>query len=198
MRKLQIIRATPTPAELKELYRQEKDSRLKERYLALCLMHEVANAGKIATFLGRDKKTILSWIKAFNAGGVKGLQLAVLPGRQSRLSPAQLQAVKAAVCKNPRELGYEFSMWDGKSVAYHLQQEFGVRLGVRAVQKMLHKLGFTLQRPKHRYAKANPKAQAQFQEELKKRWQLSVKTMCSCSKMSVASNMPLPSPAAGP
>jgi putative transposase len=188
MRKLQITCLSPPPAELKALYRQEKDARLKERYQALYLMHEMANAGQVAALLSRDKKTILSWIKAFNAHGIEGLKRAVPPGKASQLTPTQLQELKEAICKNPRELGYEFSTWDGKSVAHHIQQQFGVQLGARAVQKILHKLGFTLQRPKHHYAKANPKAQAQFQDTLKKRWLPAGKTMCSCLETSAASN----------
>ena len=162
MRKLKITRNSPNRDELKELFRNEKDARLKERYHALYLMHEFKNAQKVANLLGRDKTTILSWIKAFNQQGFQGLERKAPPGRKPRLSPEQMEELKADVLNNPRELGHEFSNWDGKSIAFHVLSKFNVKLGVRAVQKLLHKLGFSLQRPRHKLKKADLKAQEEF------------------------------------
>lgn len=186
MRKLLITRTSPTQDEVKETYRTEKDARRKERYHAIYLMHEFKSAGKIATLLGRDKSTILSWIKAFNQEGLHGLGRKSPPGRKSRLSKAQMEELKRDILTNPRELGYEFSNWEGKSIAFYVHKKFGVQLGVRAVQKLLHKLGFSLQRPRHKLKKANPAAQAEFRDHLKKKWQLSDQLTSFYSKMNVA------------
>ncbi len=70
----------------------------------------------------------------------------------------------------PRELNYEFSNWEGKSVAEHIHIKFGVVLTVRTVQKLLHALGFTLQRPKYKFPKADPEKQEEFIRDFKKNW----------------------------
>jgi len=197
MQELRIIRLVPPPEELQELYRQEKDSRLKERYHAIYLMHLFANAKKVAQLLGRDKSTILSWIKAFNEIGLEGLTRESPPGKKSRLSSAQQEDLKKDLVKNPRELGYEFSNWDGKTIGSHIHQKFGVQLGVRAVQKLLHKLGFSLQRPKPQVLKANPTAQQTFQDQLKKKWLPLGQRISSSTPMNVASNMRLRSRGVG-
>ncbi|MFX1298214.1 MAG: IS630 family transposase [Promethearchaeota archaeon] len=169
MRKLQITRKSPTKDKLKELYRNEKDIRLKERYHAIYLMHEFENACEVANLLGREKTTILTWIKAFNQHGLEGLLRRSPPGRNSRLSKEQMEKLKGGILKNPCELNYNFSNWEGKSIAFHILKKFGVQLGVRAVQKLLHKLGFSLQRPRHKLKKADPKAQEEFRHQLKKK-----------------------------
>ena len=170
MKSLQITRNSPSKDELKELYRNENDGRMKERYHAIYLMHVFKSAKKVAKIVLRSKKTVINWIKAFNEGGIEGLARDSPPGKQSRLSKEQMDDLKKDVLKNPRELGYDFSNWEGKSVEHHILEKFGVKLGVRAVQKLLHKLGFSLQRPKYKLAKADPEAQKEFRQKLKKKW----------------------------
>ena len=58
---------------------------------------------------------------------------------------------------HPRELRYEISNWEGKSVVHNIKQKFYVELSVLQAQSFLHELGFTLQRPKYKFPKADPK-----------------------------------------
>lgn len=170
MKALQITRASPTKDELKELYRNENDGRMKERYHAIYLMYVLKNANKVSKLLLRSKKTILNWISAFNEAGIEGLIRDSPPGRKFYLTNEQMEELKHDIIKNPRELGYEFSNWEGKSLAYHILKKFDVKLGVRAVQKLLHRLGFSLQRPRYKLSRADPEAQKIFKQELKKKW----------------------------
>jgi len=71
---------------------------------------------------------------------------------------------------HPREQGYEFSNWEGKSVAEHVHIKFGVSFSVRAAQKLLHVLGFSLQRPRYKFPKADPEKQEEFVNSFKKSW----------------------------
>lgn len=57
--------------------------------------------------------------------------------RISRLSENQKEELKVDVLMLPRGLGYEFSNWEGKSVANHIEKKFDVNLSVRQVQ-ILH------------------------------------------------------------
>ena len=92
------------------------------------------------------------------------------PGRPSRLSKDQKEDLKLDITTHPRELGYEFSNWEGKSVTEHIHVKFGVFLTVRAAQKLLHALDFSLQRPKYKFPKADPEKQEEFVKEFKKNW----------------------------
>ncbi|MHA1275203.1 MAG: helix-turn-helix domain-containing protein [Promethearchaeota archaeon] len=168
MKKLQIIRKEPNYEELLRLYRREKDARLKERYHALILMYEYKNCTKVANIIKKSRVTIQSWVNAFNKYGLEGIKPKSPPGRPSRLSEEQKEELKKDILTHPRELGYEFSNWEGKSVSEHIKNKFGVILKVRRCQYLLHQLGFTLQRPRYAFPKANKEEQEQFIREFKK------------------------------
>lgn len=176
MEKLQITRSSPDHDELVELYKKEKNSKLKERYHALFLMHEFANCTIVAELIKKSRRTIQTWVKVFNEGGLETIAPNSPPGRPSSLSEEQKESLKADVVTHPRELGYEFSNWEGKSVAHHIKQKFSVELSVRQAQRLLHEIGFTLQRPRYAFPKADPEKQKEFLHDFKKVWTLSEKT----------------------
>ncbi len=170
MEKLQITRSSPDHDELVELYKKEKNSKLKERYHALFLMHEFINCTTVAELIKKSRRTIQTWVKIFNESGLEAIAPNSPPGRPSRLSQDQKEELKLDIMMHPRELNYEFSNWEGKSVAEHIHIKFGVVLTVRAVQKLLHALGFSLQRPKYKFPKADPEKQEEFVNSFKKNW----------------------------
>ena len=81
------------------------------------------------------------------------------------------------VLTHPRDLGYEFSNWEAKSVAFHLSEKFDVEMGARQAHRLLHELGFTLQRPRYRFKKADLKQQEEFVQKFQKKWVLSTPAM---------------------
>lgn len=176
MEKLQIMRSSPNYEELVELYKKEKCVKLKERYHALLLMHEFKNCTRVAELLKKSRRTIQLWVNAFNEGGLEAIAPSSPPGRPSRLSESQMEELKADILTHPRELGHEFSNWEGKSVVHHIKKKFGVNLSVRQTQRLLHKLGFTLQRPRYKFPKADPKKRKEFLKDFKKSWILLEKT----------------------
>jgi transposase len=169
MKAIQITRTIPTADELWDLYRNEKDGRMKERYHSIALMHDLKSAPKVAKVLGRVRNTVWEWVTAFNESGADGLRYVKSPGARSRLTDDEKEQLKANVLAGPRALGYNFPIWDGKNLSHHIKKAFDVELGVRAVQKLLKKMGFTRQKPDVVYAKANLDAQVQFKLDLKKR-----------------------------
>jgi len=170
MEKLQITRSSPDHDELVELYKKEKNSKLKERYHALFLMHEFINCTTVAELIKKSRRTIQTWVKIFNESGLEAIAPNSPPGRPSRLSQDQKEELKLDIMTHPRELNYEFSNWEGKSVAEHIHIKFDVVLTVRAAQKLLHALGFSLQRPKYKFPKADPEKQEEFVNSFKKNW----------------------------
>jgi transposase len=177
MKKLSITRKTPDHDELVELYKAEKNYRLKERYHALTLMHELKSCYKVAKIMKRLDVTIQSWVKSFNTGGLPALAPNISPGRPSRLSVEQKEELKKDVLTHPRELGYDFSNWEGKHVSEHVKNKFGVLLKVRQCQYLLYELGFTLQRPRYAFPKAIRDDQERFVQEFKKSSTISTQTI---------------------
>lgn len=197
MKRLKITRTTPNPDELRILYDKEKDARMKVRILAILLVYEHGSARAVARILHKSHQILANWVHAFNGGGIEGLKRKSPPGSNRRLTPEQQEILREDVLKNPRELGYDFSTWDGKSVAFHVKTKFNVILGVRAAQKNLHAIGLVLLRPKTRPSQADPIAQAQFKQDLKKKWQLLESTKSFSSRTNARSSMRQQQPVAG-
>ena len=111
--------------------RMKRTSKLKERYHALLLMYELQNCTTVAELVKKSRKTIQLWVNAFNEEGLEAIVPNTPPGRPSRLSEDQKEELKTDVLTHPRELGYDFSNWEGKSVSEHIKTKFGVLLKVR-------------------------------------------------------------------
>ena len=170
---------------------------MKVRLLAILLVHEHGSARAVARILHKSHQILANWVHAFNDGGIEGLKRKSPPGTKRRLTPEQQDILREDILKNPRELGYDFSTWDGKSVAFHVKMKFNVILGVRAAQKNLHALGLVLLRPKTRPSQADPVAQEQCKEDIKKKWQLLETTKSFSSRTNARSSMRLQRPVAG-
>ena len=170
MKKLQITRSSPDYKKLVELYKNEKNAKLKVRYHALVLMHEFQNCTTVAELVKKSRTTIQSWVKTFNEEGIQAIVPNTPPGRPSRLLEDQKEKLKKDILTHPRQLGYEFSNWEGKNVSEHIKNKFGVLLKVRQCQYLLHELGFTLQRPRYKFPKAYLEKQKEFIQDFKKKW----------------------------
>jgi len=168
MKPIEITRTDCTADEMWALYKKEYDGRMKERYQAIAIMLEGRNAREAADALHLSRNTTWEWATAYNDVGVDGLKRKSPPGRKSRLTDDEKELLKVDILRNPRELGYDFSVWDGKNVSHHIEQRFGKHIGVRGVQKMLRQMGFSLQRPEFKAAKADPVKQEKFKVKLKK------------------------------
>jgi len=169
MKTTKITREDYTADEMWTLYKKERDGRMKERYHAVALMLEGKSPPEVARELHVSRNTIWEWAKAYNEKGLDGIQRKSPPGKKSCLTRMQKEELKKDLLKSPREFGYEFAIWNGKNISIHIKKKFNANLGHRGVQKMLKKEGYSRQKPRISYAKADPVVQEQFKVDLKKR-----------------------------
>jgi len=169
MKPTKITRADHAPDEIWAIYKKERDGRMKERYHAIAMMLDGKNAREVADALHLSRNTTWEWAVAYNSLGIEGLKRESPPGRTPRLTSEERELLKVDIQKNPREFGYDFSNWDGKSISHHIERRFNKHVGVRRVQVMLKQMGFTRQRPSMRFAKADPAKQQEFRDGMKKK-----------------------------
>jgi transposase len=109
--------------------------------------------------LGVVRGSINRWLRWYNAMGVEGLRTGKPPGRQRRLTQDQRDQLIAMIDAGPPALGFSTGMWTGPMVAALIEREFGVRYHHNYVPGLLHQLGFSVQRPRKRLARADAEAQ---------------------------------------
>lgn len=164
MRKLVISDAEVMHLAIQQEIARSEESRYDHRLHGVLLVSQGLSCHQVAEWFGQDPRTVARWIHRFETRGFAGLQEGERAGRPPRLTPRQVVAVDRALRQPPRSLGYTQTLWDGKLLAHHVAQRYGVPLGVRQCQRLFHHLGFRRRKPRPVIAQADPAAQAAFKK----------------------------------
>lgn len=142
--------------------------------LIILMSHSKDTIAGIAGRLGCGTDTVTRVRRLYRQGGVEALKPIKPPGRPGRATPAFLRQMRQAVQTNPLTLGYGFSTWSVARLAEHLAKVTGIRFSEDQLSRLLHREGFSVQRPKHtmkgkRDEAAYAKAKAELMGMKKKR-----------------------------
>jgi len=125
--------------------------------------------GESVTLIANDydvvRGTVNRWLQWYEADGVSGLQTGKPPGAPPKLNDTQRQQVIELVEDGPIAAGYNSGVWTGPMIGDLIEKQFGVCYHKHNVPRLLHELGFSLQRPRKRLAKADLKAQETWVRE---------------------------------
>jgi transposase len=95
-------------------------------------------------------RTIQDWIKKVAEQGMDGLHEKKRMGRPTRLSVAQKEILRNELSLSPRDMdeAYQQTGWEGKLLSDYIFKKWNITLEARQCQRLLHELGYTLQRPR--------------------------------------------------
>jgi transposase len=120
------------------------------RNATIILMSSVGRSkSQIAEILGCSTATVDNIRAVYRRRGISGLTPSSPPGRISRATPEYLAAIRKAVLTPPQDLGFGFSVWSVNRLRQYLKQETGIELSDDQFRRILHREGFSFQRPKH-------------------------------------------------
>ncbi len=100
------------------------------------------------------------WLQWYEAAGVEGLLTETAPGAAPKLKDEQRLELATLVEAGPQAAGYTSGVWTGPMIGDLIEQRFGVRYHNHHVPRLLNELGFSVQRPRKRLARADAEAQA--------------------------------------
>lgn len=148
-----------TAAKLVSLMKEaEADGvyRVARRLNAVLLNSDGLTSGDIASTLRVARSRVSEWLRAYEGSGVDGLLEGQRPGRPSLLTPEKLTALADIIDSGPVAYGFLSGVWTSVMIARVIRDEFAVTYHPGHVRKLLHQLGFSVQRPKRVLAKADP------------------------------------------
>jgi transposase len=120
-----MYRITLTDGQREELQRRTRQPGLAPSTRDRLEMVRLSDAGwsipRIAHHLGAHEQTVRSWIKAFLTGSFDALPNKPRGGKQSALTPAMLEAVRAEIAPGQRT-------WDAGQLADWVAEHHGVRM----------------------------------------------------------------------
>jgi transposase len=116
--------------------------------------------------LGISRGVIYEWLARYRAGGWDALKAKPIPGRPRRLTGRMLKWVYNTVTmKNPRQLQFAFALWTRAMIASLIERQYGIKLSVTSVGRLLAQLGLTCQRPLFKAYEQNPALVEQWLRE---------------------------------
>ena len=149
--------------KLQQLYAVEKNIKAKLRLLAAIRRKKGGSIDDIARAIEKPRKTIHGWLHRFEERGLQGSYDKKQPGRTPLLTPSQLKKLRRELLKGPPHI--PSGMWEMRQVRDHIQKKYGVSYKRHNIFRLLNALGFSVQKPRPRHFKSDPRAQEQFKKK---------------------------------
>jgi transposase len=102
--------------------------------------------------------SINRWLQWYQAMGAEGLRDAERPGPTPRLSEAQKAELATIIEAGPQAAGFTSGMWTGPMIGDLIRRRYGVRYHNHHIPRLLGWMGFSVQRPRKRLARADAEA----------------------------------------
>ena len=168
MKPITLTRHEFSSSDLLGLARKERRPWIRRRIQALSAVKAGALSREaVARKFGTDSDQVRLWIKRYNAGGLQGLADRPGKGARRRLTPKQEKSLKKSLQKSPKIAGIETNLWTGRALQEYLKKRRWFSCSIPETYVILHRLGFTLQRPGRTPLEADPKAEKRFLKELR-------------------------------
>ena len=152
-----------------KLYYRNQQQYIRHRLSAIRLLHQGSSRLEVCEQVGCSYDTLTSWLRKYLQGGLKALASPIEHQKLSRLTSEQQQQLKAIILTQlPTDYGIERQMWTGAIISKVIAQRFKVQLKDSRIYELLHELGLSYQRAHRDYANANPKAQKEWVDTVKK------------------------------
>ena len=116
----------------------------------------------IAQRLGVSAAAVGQWAKQLADGGLRALRRRIAPGRPARLTDAQRLVLEQALARGAVAAGFPSDRWTMSRVRQLITRECGVCYHVKYINRLLRRLGWSLQQPLARAAERD--------EELIRAW----------------------------
>jgi transposase len=133
------------------------------RKIAARLFERGMSLTEVAAVVGSSVSSAHRWRKAWKHGGK--LWSKPHPGRVPKLSAHQQTELVAALTRCTRCWGYASDGWTGPLVRDMIQRLFGVEFHPEYVPRLLHRLGWSPQKPEQRARERNEAGIARWRRE---------------------------------
>ena len=159
------------PSTYQRLIRLSKEAerdgayRVSKRLQAVVLNSQGRSSGDLAAILQASRSKVSEWLARYQTHGVEGLLEGQRCGRPPQLGTSQRQSLQDILDSGPVAYGLDTGIWTSPMIAWVIGQEFRVHYHPGHVRKLLHELGFSMQRPRRVLAKADPGLQDRWHRQ---------------------------------
>jgi transposase len=145
---------------LEELSTASDDARTLRRAQALLWLAEGESVEEVAERLRVSRQSIYNWVARFQAPVPFTLRQrladGVRNGRPRTVHGIIDPLIAAVIEEDPRELGYQATVWTAGLLQHYLQAEYQLTVGRRSVGAAIARLRLRWKRPRHHLARRSP------------------------------------------
>ncbi len=120
------------------------------RRRALALLEEGLTLNEVGRRLACAASSVMRWRDAFRRQGQRALKVRSSPGRPPKLTSRERDRLVRLLIEGPLAHGWRTDLWTTPRVAKVIRKHFNVRYHPDHVGRLLHKLGWTPQKPESR------------------------------------------------
>lgn len=137
------------------------------RHRALRLLDHGRSLHEVARLLECAPSSVMRWRDARDAGGDEALRVRKAPGRPLKLRQRDRRRLVKHLLRGPGAHGYATDLWTASRIARVILREFQVRYHPNHIGRLMHALGWSVQKPERRALERNEERIADWK---KKTW----------------------------
>ena len=120
------------------------------RRRALTLLDEGLSLNEVGRRIGCAPSSVMHWRDKRRAGGVKGLQVRSSPGRPPKLPRVAWRLLLKVLLDGAMASGYATQLWTTARISEVVRKKFRVQYHPDHVGRLMHRLGWSHQKPQKR------------------------------------------------
>jgi transposase len=165
---MEAVKLTGTARKIQRLVKLSKQAlregayRVASRLHAIALNMEGKTAPEIASILKVHRTKVSIWLRRWQQEGAEGLLEGQRSGRPPSITDHQREKLTDILDSGPVAYGFTTGVWTSPMVARVIEEEFSITYHPAHVSRILHDLGFSVQRPKKALAKADKILQSRW------------------------------------
>jgi transposase len=111
----------------------------------------------VADAYGVNIRSFFRWLADFANGGLNALMAKFIPGRPSKVTPEEMRWLAGAVKGNTLlQHKFPFCLWTLSLIGSLIKRQFGKKLSLASVSRIMKLLGFSVQKPLYQAWQQDP------------------------------------------
>lgn len=138
----------------------------QQRELIIKLNQDGKKQQQISHLIGCSQAAVSKWISKHKSG--RTLETLPRSGRPTKLNKVKLERLKEKLIIEVKRANKKYCSLNTKKLGEIIKNEIGKEYSLRHVERIMHKIGFSLIKPRPRHIKQDPKKVEEFRAEFKK------------------------------
>ena len=137
-----------------------------QREIIIKLKQDGKKQQQIAQLIGCSQAAVSKWITKYESG--RTLETLPRSGRPTRLTKSKLNKLRSKLLSEVKAANKKYCSLNTKQLGEIIKREVGNAYSIRHVERLMHKLGFSLIKPRPSHLRHDQKKVDTFRDEFKK------------------------------